>query len=660
MTSSAPSQHLFANVLARVHAACSALAAEGGWPDVDLSRVVVEPPRDAAHGDMATNAAMVLAKDAKAKPRELAEQIAAKLRADELVEKVDIAGPGFINLTLKPHVWADALRTVLREGDAYGRSGVGATEKVNVEYVSANPTGPMHVGHCRGAVFGDALSSLLAFAGYDVTREYYINDAGAQVDVLARSAFLRYREALGEDIGEVPEGLYPGEYLKPVGQALKEAYKSTLRDEPESFWLPRVRQVAVEAMIVEIMTDLAALNINFQVFFSEKGLTERLSKFFQEGGGPAFYNAIESYNLIEGKRGGIRDYLMWQRISRDRAAGIQDTTGVFTSDPVPGELGQPNYLGATLAKLEHDGLVYQGRLPPPKGAPVEDYEDRVQTLFRATAFGDDVDRPLKKSDGSHTYFASDIAYHRSKFDRGFTEMIDVWGADHGGYIKRMQAAVKAVTSGKAALDVKIVQLVKLLRNGEPVKMSKRSGDFVTLREVVDEVGKDAVRFMMLYRKNDAVLDFDLAKVIEQSRENPVFYVQYGHARGHSVFRNAREVVPDLPEDAAARAAFLGDAAVERLTDAAELDLLRRLALYPRIIEAAAVAHEPHRIAFYLYDLASEFHALWTRGRDLPYLRFIINNDAEITKARLALVQGAVSVLASGLAILGVHAPDEMR
>ena len=469
-------------------------------------------------------------------------------------------------------------------------------DKVNVEYVSANPTGPMHVGHCRGAVFGDALASLLGFAGYDVTREYYINDAGAQVDVLARSAFLRYREALGEAIGAIPEGLYPGDYLKPVGQALAAEHGDRLLAMPEGGWLPIARATAIAMMMQEIKGDLGALNIRHDVFFSERSL-------------------IETGN---------------------------------------------NRVAATIDYLRGQGDVYEGRLPPPKGAPVDDYEDRVQTLFRATAFGDDVDRPLLKSDGSYTYFASDIAYHRDKFERGFGEMIDVWGADHGGYIKRMQAAIRAVTAGKAALDVKIVQLVKLLRHGEPVKMSKRSGDFVTLREVVDEVGSDAVRFMMLFRKNDAVLDFDLAKVIEQSKDNAVFYVQYGHARGHSVFRNAREVVPELPEQPAARAAFLGNAAVDRLTDPAELELLRRLALYPRMIEAAAVAHEPHRIAFYLYDLASEFHALWTRGRDLPYLRFIINHDAEITKARLAMVQGVVSVLASGLAVLGVHAPDEMR
>ena len=597
MSDRASDQHLFADVLARVHAVCGALAVEGGWPaGIDLSRVVVEPPRDAAHGDMATNAAMVLAKEAKAKPRDLAEQIAAKLRADDLIASVDIAGPGFINLTLKPRAWSDTLRTVLREGDSYGKSAVGAGARVNVEYVSANPTGPMHVGHCRGAVFGDALCSLLAFAGYDVTREYYINDAGAQVDVLARSAYLRYREALGENIGDIPEGLYPGDYLKPVGQALAAEYGDKLKALAEGGWLPIVRATAIAMMMDMIKGDLAALNIKHDVFMSERSL-------------------IETGN---------------------------------------------NKVAETIDFLRARGDVYEGRLPPPKGGPVEDYEDREQTLFRATAYGDDVDRPLMKSDGSYTYFASDIANHKNKFDRGFRDLIDVFGADHGGYIKRMQAAVKAITSGEATLDVKVVQLVRLLRNGEPVKMSKRSGDFVTLREVVDEVGSDAVRFMMLFRKNDAVLDFDLAKVIEQSKDNAVFYVQYGHARGHSVFRNAREVVPDLPEETAARAAYLGTAAVERLTDTAELDLLRRLALYPRMIEAAAVAHEPHRIAFYLYDLASEFHALWTRGRDLPYLRFIINNDADITKARLALVQGVVSVLASGLAVLGVHAPDEMR
>ncbi|MCL8483650.1 MULTISPECIES: arginine--tRNA ligase [Bradyrhizobium] len=598
MLEQASNLHLFADVLARVHAICAALAKDGNWPEgIDVSRVVVEPPRDPSHGDMATNAAMVLAKEAKAKPRDLAEAIAERLRADELVAKVDVAGPGFINLTLHPVVWARQLGTILRDGDAYGRIApiVGAP-KVNVEYVSANPTGPMHVGHCRGAVFGDALCSLLQFAGRDVTREYYINDAGAQVDVLARSAFLRYREALGEEIGAIPEGLYPGDYLKPVGQALAAEHGDRLKAMPEAQWLPIVRDKAIAMMMAEIKDDLAALNIRHDVFFSERSLIA----------------------------------------------------------------GSTNKVAETIEFLRERGDVYEGRLPPPKGAPVEDWEDREQLLFRATAYGDDVDRPLIKSDGSYTYFASDIANHRHKFERGFADLIDVFGADHGGYIKRMQAAVKAVTAAQAVLDVKVVQLVKLLRNGEPVKMSKRSGDFVTLREVVDEVGRDAVRFMMLYRKNDAVLDFDLAKVIEQSRDNPVFYVQYGHARGHSIFRNARDSFPSLPVEEGARLAFLRQAKLEKLADPSEIDLLKRLALYPRTVESAALAHEPHRVAFYLYDLASEFHALWTRGRDLPYLRFIIDDDAELTMARLAMVQGVVSVLASGLAILGVNAPDAMR
>jgi arginyl-tRNA synthetase len=414
--------------------------------------------------------------------------------------------------------------------------------------------------------------------------------------VLARSAFLRYREALGEDIGAIPEGLYPGDYLKPVGAALAAEYGSALNQKPEADWLPIVRAKAITMMMAAIREDLAALNVRHDVFFSERSLTEAAT----------------------------------------------------------------DEVARTLDALRQQGEVYEGRLPPPKGAPVDDWEDREQTLFRATAFGDDVDRPLKKSDGSYTYFASDIAYHKSKWDRGFHDMIDVWGADHGGYIKRMTAAVRAVSRDKAELDVKIVQLVRLLRNGEPVKMSKRAGEFVTLREVVDEVGRDAVRFMMLYRKNDATLDFDLAKVIEQSRDNPVFYVQYGHARGQSIFRNARETVPDLPQDAESRAAWLAKAPLDGLTDPSELALMRRIALYPRLVEAAALAHEPHRIAFYLYELAGEFHALWNKGGDLPHLRFIIQNDPKMTVARLALVEGVVTVLASGLALLGVDAPDEMR
>ena len=587
---SAP-KHLFAKMLARVRAACVPLVGEGA----DLSRVLVEPPKDPTHGDMATNAAMVLARDAGQKPRELAEMIAEKLRADELVDKVDVAGPGFINLTLKPAAWIEALRNALRLGSRYGAADLGRGTAVNVEYVSANPTGPMHIGHCRGAVFGDALANLLAFTGYKVTREYYVNDAGVQVDVLARSAFLRYREALGEDIGPMPGGLYPGDYLKSVGSALAAEFANALLDQAEAEWLPIVREVAVGTMMAIVRDDLAALSITQEIFYSERSLVA----------------------------------------------------------------GDVDRVAETIDWLRQRGYVYEGRLPPPKGAPVEDWEDREQTLFRSTAFGDDVDRPLMKSDGSYTYFASDIAYHRSKLERGFRLLIDVWGADHGGYIKRLQAAVAALGDNRAELDIKLIQLVRLLRAGEPVKMSKRAGEFVTLREVVDEVGRDAVRFMMLFRKNDAVLDFDLAKVIEQSKDNPVFYVQYGHARAQSVFRNARAAFPDLPPDLA-DSAVLDGAALRRLSDPAELALVRRIALYPRVVEAASAAHEPHRIAFYLFDLASDFHALWTLGNSSPHLRFIIQNDPELTLARLVLVEGVVTVLASGLALLGVEAPNEMR
>jgi arginyl-tRNA synthetase len=600
--------NIFATVLAKVRHANAALARDGVMPQgLDYSRIVVEPPKDPSHGDMATNAAMVLAKDAGKKPRELSEAIARKLRADPLIERVEVAGPGFINLTLKPVAWTDALRAILLAGADYGRSTLGHGQAVNVEYVSANPTGPMHVGHCRGAVFGDALSNLLAHAGHKVTREYYVNDAGAQVDALARSAFLRYREALGEDIGAIPDGLYPGDYLKPVGEALAKDHGRALLQKPETGWLPIVRQRAIDMMMAEIKADLAALNVHHDVFFSERSLIGH---------------------------------------------------GIGTED---------DQVAQTIETLSKSGHIYEGRLPPPKGAPEEDWEDREQTLFRATAFGDDVDRPLRKSDGTYTYFASDIAYHRNKWERGFHDLIDVWGADHGGYVKRMHAAVKAISDGEADLDVKLVQLVKLLRAGEPVKMSKRAGDFVTLREVVDEVGRDAVRFMMLYRKNDAALDFDLAKVIEQSRDNPVFYVQYGHARGQSVFRNAQHgmgdgppVLPDLPMEESARRRLLAEAPLDRLDDPGEGVLMRRLALYPRVLENAAAVHEPHRIAFYLYELASDFHAQWNRGKDTPHLRFIIQNDPLMTLARLALVQGVVTVLASGLSLLGVGAPEEMR
>jgi arginyl-tRNA synthetase len=586
--------NIFAEILERIRAANVALVGAGQLPPgVDQSRIAVEPPRDAAHGDMATNAAMVLAKDAGRKPRDLAELIAEKLRADTLIEKVEVAGPGFINLTLRPAAWMDALRAAVKLSQHYGRSDSGADEPVNVEYVSANPTGPMHIGHCRGAVFGDALANLLAFTGFKVTREYYINDAGVQVNQLARSAYLRYREALGENIGAIPEGLYPGEYLKPVGAALAAEYGRALATQSETAWMPVVREKAIAMMMDTIRADLAALNVKPDVFFSERSL---------------------------------------------RASNV-------------------DYVAAAIEWLRERGYVYEGRLPPPRGAPAEDWEDREQTLFRSTAFGDDVDRALKKSDGSYTYFASDIAYHRSKLERGFRNLIDVWGADHGGYIKRMQAAVAALSDCKGELDVKVVQLVKLLRAGEPVTMSKRAGEFVTLRDVVDEVGPDAVRFMMLFRKNDAVLEFDLAKVLEQSRDNPVFYVQYGHARAQSVFRNARTAFPDLAEDIAGLADI---ARLDRLNDPAELALMRRIALYPRTIAAASAAHEPHRIAFYLFDLASEFHSLWTLGNSSPHLRFIIQNDRELTEARLVLVKGVSTVLASGLALLGVEALNEMR
>jgi arginyl-tRNA synthetase len=588
--------NVFIRFTAHVRSAVETLAAEGTFArPPELERIVVEPPRDAAHGDLATNAAMALAKEAGLKPRELAERLAAELGKRPEITKVEVAGPGFINMTLDPSVWRQALHDAILAGPDYGRSDTGRAEPINVEYVSANPTGPMHVGHCRGAVFGDALANLLAFAGYAVSREYYVNDAGAQVDVLARSAYLRYREALGENI-TIPEGFYPGDYLKPVGEALALEHGPMLKEMPEEAWLPIVRAKAIDMMMAQIREDLASLNVRHDVFFSER-------------------------SLIEGERNGVAQ---------------------------------------TIAELRAAGKVYEGRLPPPKGGAQEDWEDREQTLFRSTELGDDVDRPLKKPDGSYTYFASDIAYHKSKLDRGFRNMVDVWGADHGGYIRRMKAAVRAVSGEAATLDVKIIQLVKLLRAGEPVKMSKRAGDFVTLREVVDEVGLDAVRFMMLYRTNDAPLDFDLAKVIEQSRDNPVFYVQYGHARGQSVFRNAREVIAALPQGDRERRRALSQAVLSRLDEAAELALMRRVALFPRLVEAAAASHEPHRIAFYLYELASDFHALWTKGKDAPHLRFIIQNDREITLARLALVQGVVTVLACGLAVLGVGAPDEMR
>ncbi|RVU11973.1 arginine--tRNA ligase [Methylobacterium oryzihabitans] len=582
--------NIFAVFEERIGEALESLTRAGSLPEgLDRRRVVVEPPRDASHGDLATNAAMVLAKEARTNPKALAELIAAELRADPRVTEASVAGPGFINLRLDPAVFGDVVRAALAQGEAYGRGGAGGPV-VNVEYVSANPTGPMHVGHGRGAVFGDALANLLAAAGRQVVREYYINDAGAQVDVLARSAYLRYREALGEPVGSIPEGLYPGDYLVPVGQRLAAAHGRDLLDKPEADWLPLVRDTAIDAMMAMIREDLAALGIRHDVFFSERTL--------QHDGAVA----------------------------------------------------------KLLAELRTRGLVYEGRLPPPKGQLPEDWEDREQTLFRATDFGDDSDRPLLKSDGSFTYFASDIAYHRAKIDRGALELIDVLGADHGGYVKRMQAAVKAVSDGRAVLDVKLCQLVRLLRDGAPVKMSKRAGEFVTLRDVIDEVGRDPVRFMMLYRKNDATLDFDLAKVVEQSKDNPVFYVQYAHARACSVFRQAREAFPS--EDFSPQA--LARADLSPLTDSGEAEMMRLIAQFPRVVESAAAAHEPHRLAFHLYEVASAFHSFWNKGKDLPQLRFVNQTDRKSTESRLALVEALRGVVASGLGILGVGAPDEMR
>ena len=584
---------VFAGFHGRVLAAVQQLKHDGVVPhDASIAGITLEPPKDASHGDLATNAAMVLAKPARLAPRALAERIVPLLASDPHIESVDIAGPGFINLTLRLSFWPSVLRMVVEQGDGYGRSAIGKGKIVNVEYVSANPTGPMHVGHCRGAVFGDALASLLAFTGFDVTREYYVNDAGAQVDALARSAYLRYREALGEDIGEIPEGLYPGDYLKPIGTLLVEQHRRDLLAMPESEWLPIVRDTSLRAMLAMIESDLAELGIRHDVFFSER-------------------------SLIDGPR---------------------------------------NQVAETIADLKSKGLVVMGRLPPPKGKVDDDWEDREQLLFRSTVFGDDMDRPLVKSDGGYTYFASDMAYHRDKFRRGFGTMIDVWGADHSGHVKRMQAAIAALTDSKAQLDIKLCQLVRLFRGGEPVKMSKRAGTFVTLREVVDEVGPGPVRFMMLYRKNDAPLDFDFVKVTEQSRDNPVFYVQYAHARASSVLRNVRDVFPDLDLGGGA----LAQSDLDRLSDAAEVALIRKIAQFPGIVEASAQAHEPHRIAFYLYDIAAEFHALWNRGKDSPQLRFIYETDRELSRARVALVVATRQVLASGLGILGVKAMHEMH
>ncbi len=579
--------NIFAAFQSEVETALAALAAEGKLPpNLDLSKVAAEPPRDASHGDVAINAAMVLSKQAGSNPRALAELLVAKLKASPDVADVSIAGPGFINARLKAHVWPRLVQSILKQGNSFGHSRFGQGKKVNVEYVSANPTGPLHVGHVRGAVFGDALAALLTATGFDVTKEYYINDAGAQVDVLARSVYLRYLEALGQNIGEIPEGLYPGEYLKPVGEALAREFGKAFVDQPESAWLAKVRDKTMAMMMDMIRDDLAALKITHEVFFSEKSL---------------------------------------------HTSGAVD---------------------AAIKRLEQQGHIYQGRLDPPKGEVPEDWEDREQTLFRATAFGDDVDRPLKKSDGSFTYFASDVAYSNDKINRGFKELVYVLGADHGGYVKRLQAVASALAGeGTVNVVVRLCQLVKLFRNGEPVRMSKRAGQFVTLRDVVDEVGPDVVRFMMLMRRNEAPLDFDFAKVTEQSKDNPVFYVQYAHARISSVLKKAREA--GITDDAPHAADF------DLLTDESEIGLMRKLASYPRVLEAAATAHEPHRISFYLHELAADFHALWNKGKEAPQLRFMVEGDARMTRTRLAFLTAIRYCIASGLGILGLTPAEDM-
>ncbi|MCO5062816.1 MAG: arginine--tRNA ligase [Rhizobiaceae bacterium] len=584
--------NIFADFTGRVTRIVEGLgiASKDGAP-LDLSRIAVEPPRDASHGDLATNAAMVLAKPAGENPRALAERLVAELSKDPDIVRAEVAGPGFVNLKLADGFWQSLLSGVLSEGQDYGRSTLGQSRKVNVEYVSANPTGPMHVGHCRGAVVGDTLANMLAFVGYDVTKEYYINDAGAQIDVLGRSVLLRYREALGEDIGEIPSGLYPGDYLVPVGESLAKEFGRSLLQKPDDEALDIAKERAIEAMMEIIREDLALLNVHHEVFFSER------------------------------------------RLHADGAQKIR----------------------SAINELTLAGHVYKGTLPPPKGEKPVDWEDREQTLFRSTAVGDDLDRPLVKSDGSFTYFAGDVAYLADKIARGFQETVFVLGADHGGYVKRMEALGRALSGGALKVSILLCNLVKLFRDGEPVRMSKRAGEFVTLRDVVEEVGRDAIRFMMLYRKSDAPLDFDFAKVTEQSKDNPVFYVQYASARCHSVFRQAREHFPDLAVDRETLRKEVG-----RLTDEGEIALVRKLAEYPRLVASAAQAHEPHRLAFYLYDLASTFHAHWNRGTENIGLRFVKVNDAELTLARLGLVQAVSDVLTSGLTLIGADAPSEMR
>jgi arginyl-tRNA synthetase len=580
--------NIFADIRQTILSALHQMVDQGALPEtVGFDAITAEPPRDAGHGDVATNAAMVLAKPAGLKPRDIAEALAAQLLKDDRITSAEVAGPGFLNLRLAPSVWQSVAGTVLEEGATFGRSTLGRDKRVNVEYVSANPTGPLHVGHTRGAVFGDALASLLDYAGYDVTREYYINDGGAQVDVLARSVYLRYQEAHDLSV-DWPEGSYPGDYLIEVGEALKAKVGDRYLDEDESVWLEEVRNFATDAMMDLIRADLKALGVEMDVFFSEKSLygTGRIE--------------------------------------------------------------------AAIADLKAKGLIYEGVLEPPKGKTPEDWEPREQTLFRSTAHGDDVDRPVMKSDGAWTYFAPDIAYHYDKVQRGFDALIDVFGADHGGYVKRMKAAVSALSEGKVPLDIKLTQLVKLYRNGEPFKMSKRAGTFVTLRDVVDQVGPDVTRFVMLTRKNDAALDFDFAKVLEQSRENPVFYVQYAHARVASVLRKAAEAGIDVSDDA------LRGADLSKLDHEAEIGLLRKIAEWPRLVETAARSNEPHRVAFYLYELAGDLHGLWNRGNDESSLRFIQEDDPDTSRAKIALARATAIVIAAGLGILGVTPAQEMR
>ena len=575
---------LYAQYAALLDGVLDELVADGALPaDLDRKNVTVEPPRDPSHGDLATNAAMVLAKAAQTNPRALAEAIKPKLEALPPVTSVEIAGPGFINLRLNPDAWRDELRTILREGEEYGLSAIGGNERVNVEYVSANPTGPLHMGHCRGAVVGDSLARILEAAGFRVTKEYYVNDAGAQVDTLARSLHLRYREALGEDIGEIPEGFYPGDYLKPVGIVMAAEHGDGLVEAPEEQWLPIFRDAAIKAMLDLIRHDLALLGIHQDLFSSEA------------------------------------------------------------------ELQQSGAVDKAMNVLRDKGLVYEGTLERPKSLdPHDEWEPVELTLFRSTQFGDDQDRPMKKSDGSWTYFGADAAYHWQKAQTA-DHLVNIWGADHAGTVKRVQSAVKALTDGRVDLDVKLIQMVRLFRGGEPVKMSKRAGDFITLADVVNEVGKDVVRFMMLTKRSDTPLDFDFAKVVEASKDNPVFYVQYAHARISSLKRKSAEASVDL-----------GSEADLSLLDDEELALVKRAAQYPRVLEGAAMAHEPHRIAFYLYDLAAEFHALWNRGNDDPERRFLLENNPQLSRARLELALGLGQIIRSGLALMGVAAAEEMR